>query len=635
MPLLSVAQDKFALIIGNDDYNGGYYDLTTCKNDAIEIKRCFDALGYETTILKDASRKEILDAFDTFEKQLSKNTAVGVFYYSGHGTMIDDDYCIIPAKDEIKIDSSLKNKCIETNQIISILKKRCKLSFCFFDACREVLYSDDLHKGNEWNHSTKVDGGSENQQILCFATGYGDVARPGKEKLSPFTKVLASHLFDKESFMKIWNEKIIIEVQAIVNGQKPVIENGLYGEKAHFCFNEKGVKNIYDNTSSNQERISITLNVYPNAKIKFGDNLYDSGTNLSFKVGSTYTYTIEKDGYEPYYGIIKAEPTMANLIDIYLTKAQPAKLLVTSKNPKKVKVYLDNVYKGVTPLTINTTSGKHKIEFTANNYYSHSTTIELTPGNNGTHTTSLYRDIPEWFDFDLYEGGAQHINYHFSPHYQIGLSYMYRPEYTRFSFGAMISTSTGYYTCNNLIDIDWYYIPGDDIKTSTTVDIGNGEIISVTKEKTTTYSNDKDIKYSPEIDPYGLAKQYDANTLILGNVGYNACKGIMLEAGIGCAYHQKRYYMSDTYKITTTTITNNQTGELIGEPTYKYESLGMDHWYRDSSKYSLALRLGAKFFIPLDYYWDNAITLGGGYTYLPMNHEYSSWDVTAGFCWYF
>lgn len=36
-----------------------------------------------------------------------------------------------------------------------------------------------------------------------------------------------------------------------------------------------------------------------------------------------------------------------------------------------------------------------------------------------------------------------------------------------------------------------------------------------------------------------------------------------------------------------------------------------------------------------DYYWDNAITLGGGYTYLPMNHEYSSWDVTAGFCWYF
>ena len=93
--------------------------------------------------------------------------------------------------------------------------------------------------------------------------------------------------------------------------------------------------------------------------------------------------------------------------------------------------------------------------------------------------------------------------------------------------------------------------------------------------------------------------------------------------------------MSDTYDIKKTVITNKLTGGVIGEPQYEYNSRGEDKWYKGHTKWSPALRLGARFFIPLDDFDDYSITLGSGYTYLPANHQFSSWDASVGFCWYF
>ena len=626
LPFSSAAQDKVALIIGNNAYEGKLYNkLPTCINDAEEMDKCLRALGYTTKLLKDASRQEIIDAFKNFDKQLDYNRAVGVFYYSGHATMIGKDYYLIPAKTKIE-ENSLKNDAVDISQIAKCLEKKCKLSFLFFDACRDAFpVSDEVFKGTADLRPPSDTKYSGNRQYKCYATEQGDVARSGDDKLSPFTRVLTSHLFDHDSFPNIWSRVICKEVPKLANGQEPKIDQTFDEENVHFCFNEHKIPNPY------QKDRGVTINVTPQSKIKFGDKLFDSGKELMFRVGSTYTYTIEHEGYKPYSGSIKVDTNTPPVIDIKLTKIENAKFKVVCSRPQNAKIYVDDEYKGLSYQTITTTSGSHKVRIVADKYYPSIRTIDLNPGENKSLYVSLTRNHPDWFDFNDY--GAHCVSYHFSPKYHVGLSYMYRIDGSRFSFGAMMASSIDFYRGWDL-SIAEFSSFGGQVESTITIDDGTGNIVDATVN-TSTKDNRINNRYSSDIDPYNEAKQYDANFLFLGNFGFSACNGIMLEAGFGGAYHEKRYYMSDTYKTTKTTITNNLTGELIGEPKYEYDSTGQDQWYDGDSVWSPAIRIGAKFFIPLDRFDDYSIAIGGGYTYLPMNHKFSTWDASVGFCWYF
>ena len=97
----------------------------------------------------------------------------------------------------------------------------------------------------------------------------------------------------------------------------------------------------------------------------------------------------------------------------------------------------------------------------------------------------------------------------------------------------------------------------------------------------------------------------------------------MINLGLGAAMHRDKYYMENTYSI------------MQKDDVVEYKPVGFPHWYKQNTKWSPAVRLGAKFFIPLDEDQENCITIGGGYTYLPTTHKYSSWDASVGFSWQF
>lgn len=613
-------ESKYALIIGNDNYVGDFSPLPTCVNDAVEMDKCMQALGYKTILLRDASRKEILEAIERFESMIRKKASVGVFFYSGHAVTIDTEPYLIPAKDSInKNNGRLKEYCVGLDAIRSLMKGKCNKSILFMDACRDIVVDDT--KGGAWvPPSPKPDN---SQQIVCWATGLGDVARPGKERLSPFTQVVTSHLFDAESFQEIW--ALYIEKEVLALSDKSPVWEGIFSHP--FYFNPGGaVKSITRLDSANKRE--ITINVSPDmAKIKIGDKEYSSGQALLYSIGSTYTYTIHKEGYEPYSGVLKVTSSSPSTVDVVLKKVEKASIRILCK--QNADVYVDNEYIGVTPCTVNTTSGEHRLRIVKDGYESLVTGLNLHPGENKAYTTYLTRDIGLYWEAPDYDG-AHHINYHFSPKYQLGFSYMYRLEYSQFSYGLTLAASPGWFKGLNVISSSVYV--GTEIRTTIDKEI-DGVITPC--EVVTTYSGGTDEKYSAEVDPYNEAKYYEANSLLLANVGYHITNGVMIEAGVGVGYHQDRYYMETTYDYTKTVTTNLITGEIVGSPEYKYTANNMSHLYRDSSKWSPAIRLGAKFFIPLDDFDDYSLTVGGGYTVLPTNMECSSWDATVGFCWYF
>ena len=146
----------------------------------------------------------------------------------------------------------------------------------------------------------------------------------------------------------------------------------------------------------------------------------------------------------------------------------------------------------------------------------------------------------------------------------------------------------------------------------------------------TTSIKGKDSEYSSLIDPYNEAKHHDANALFMVDAGYHVCNGLMFDLGAGLAYHSDKYYMSETYTIKQTVTTNKKTGEVT-KTDYSYTKDGDSQWYIQGEKYSPAIRLGAKTFIPLDTFKESQLTVGLGYTYVPMISKISSWDISLGY----
>jgi hypothetical protein len=74
----------YALIIGNNDYK--YIPkLETARKDAVEVEKLLkDRYGFETKLLLDAKRRDILSTINEFRKNLSSDDSF-MIYYAGHG----------------------------------------------------------------------------------------------------------------------------------------------------------------------------------------------------------------------------------------------------------------------------------------------------------------------------------------------------------------------------------------------------------------------------------------------------------------------------------------------------------------------------------------------------------------------
>lgn len=625
MSMMVAAQNKVALVIGNSNYTDTKFPkLSTPINDAREIDSKLRQLGFTTIVVNDGSKQELLNAINRFDAQ-SRKADIGVFYYSGHATNINYQNYLVPCKSTLHT-ATLSDECVNLKNIVKMMEKNCDLALLFLDACRSEMPSDGPSKGIVTPGTTvKKDTNKEKPvgSMVFYATENGREATTGYGTLSPFTKSLAKYLSDGREFREVW-VSIREEVSRICN-QTPV-SDGSYTK--NFYFNENGKQSGGNPIIENNEK-SITFNVYPsNAKLYFGDKSYSVGTALNFIKGNNYSYKITADGYQTQTGTLEVNNTTPSSINISLQKAESASIRVVCDNRHSVKVYLDGEYKGWTPLTINTTTGTHVLKYDGGSrYYNYETKINVTSGTNRINR-HLNKRIPDWLDWD--EEGGNIASYHFSPKYQIGLSYLYRPEFSRFSFGVMVATSTGIYR-------GWSNPFSASQSISIVIGGNNNPTVDAEGNKIeTSYTDLSKEGYSSKVDPYNEAKHYESNALFLADVGFNLCNSIMIEAGVGAGYHKDKYYMDQTYTLKSTVVTNSQTGEGSA-PTNEYIKDGDSKWYKQNSKWSPAFRLGTKFFIPVGPIgkYEGYLTVGGGYTYLPINNKCSSWDANIGLSWCF
>lgn len=254
------AQKKVALIIGNQNYDNVQFEvLPTCINDANEMSRVLNSLGYTTMVVSDGNKDDILRALDIFSN-IVKDSDVAVFFYSGHAIRLERDLYIVPSKTQF-FETSLNDQLVNFSNIREVLESNSQLSLLFMDACRAGATTNNPigSKGRKRpsNKRRNDEPLTPKGCMVCYATQDGRTASVGNENLSPFTKAIVSHLTDTDEFRTVW-ENIVNDAEIYAPEQHPSIEDSYTN---NFYFNPIISKNDSNNT--------LLISEGPNAMIDF------------------------------------------------------------------------------------------------------------------------------------------------------------------------------------------------------------------------------------------------------------------------------------------------------------------------------------------------------------------------------
>lgn len=156
------ANENLAIVIANEWYADE--SLSGAGSDGLKVSNALTSNGYETVLLKNVNKKEILENISSVLEKNKKIKNVIVFY-TGHGVELSDDgFFWLPVESSIQglTKENVKKDGISLIYINKLMKsKNIENVFIFNDACR-IYTKDELNKVSK----SKVDIGIKVKGIL-------------------------------------------------------------------------------------------------------------------------------------------------------------------------------------------------------------------------------------------------------------------------------------------------------------------------------------------------------------------------------------------------------------------------------------------------------------------------------------
>jgi uncharacterized caspase-like protein len=189
-------QTRVALVIGNSNYKS-LPKLANPANDAREIVDALRDLGFNVTLVTDASELNIRRAVRKFADQ-SGQADLALVYYAGHGAQVNGENYLLPVDMEIpRTEADIELFSMKVDDLVNSIPSSTKI--IFLDACRDnPALLKNLVKGRgatatglaptNASHLTRVKPGGG--VFIAYATDAGSVALEGEGDHSPFTQAL-------------------------------------------------------------------------------------------------------------------------------------------------------------------------------------------------------------------------------------------------------------------------------------------------------------------------------------------------------------------------------------------------------------------------------------------------------------
>ncbi|CAN5585618.1 hypothetical protein BH10BAC2_BH10BAC2_11230 [soil metagenome] len=244
---------KKSLIIGINNYKH-FSVLENCINDAEDMHAFLQAIKFESTLLVDPTRADLIEALKQFKESISDDT-VSIIFFSGHGLQ-DEKYNFLVASDsEVRFIEDIKYNCILADDLLIKTSKK-NLHLVILDACR----NNPFYSGNKSASIGLLKMNAPAGTLIAFSTSPNStsIERPG-ERNGVYTKYLLKNMqaanLPAELVFKNTRNDVMLDT---LERQIPWEESSLFGD--HFSFIEVHEQTIehfaIDHLSKN---VSITL----------------------------------------------------------------------------------------------------------------------------------------------------------------------------------------------------------------------------------------------------------------------------------------------------------------------------------------------------------------------------------------
>ena len=192
----ALSQEKrFALLIGNQSYAPAVGVLKNPHNDIRLVASKLKSQGFEVLpLVEDAGRSAILGAVRELTRRLrvAGPSAIGFFYYSGHGAAEKDTNTnyLIPVDAKDPGAASFWDDSVKLDDVLRLLDTaQGAVKFVVFDACRNELQmpTRDTSKG-------LLPIAEQQGLFVAFASAPGRTASDRGETSGPYAAALAQEL---------------------------------------------------------------------------------------------------------------------------------------------------------------------------------------------------------------------------------------------------------------------------------------------------------------------------------------------------------------------------------------------------------------------------------------------------------
>lgn len=186
-------EKRFALIIGNSAYPKEIGVLKNPVNDATDFAEAIKKMGFDVTLVTDASYGKIRAEMMKFRDKLNtgeRDQTVGLFFYAGHGLQHDSENYIVPVDAELQYEDDIARYCFPIQKMVltQMENTNSRMNIVILDACRNNPFPA-IHRGigeSQGLGELKKARGA----FIAYATAPGSVASDGTGRNGLYTQEL-------------------------------------------------------------------------------------------------------------------------------------------------------------------------------------------------------------------------------------------------------------------------------------------------------------------------------------------------------------------------------------------------------------------------------------------------------------
>ena len=207
-------EHRVALIIGNGQYR--FSPLLNPVNDARAISEALQSMGFQVTLLENATIRQMSDAAREFGDTLQRG-GVGLFFYAGHGMQIKGRNYLIPVGADIQREDEVAFNAFDAGRLLEKMETaHSRVNIVILDACRNNPFARSFRSSSQGLAQMDAPIGS----YLSFATAPAKVASDGNDGNGLYTQHLLKAMRTPGLKIEEVFKRVRVKVMADSDGQQ-------------------------------------------------------------------------------------------------------------------------------------------------------------------------------------------------------------------------------------------------------------------------------------------------------------------------------------------------------------------------------------------------------------------------------